>query len=257
MLQASPKKPTLNNVTLNLNESALLKTYALDYHIDEVLDILEIKADKYQMLFNQLSNIYDSNNFFEIISLAVKSKHINRYDLVKRETKEITKQFVDKIYDYIDSNEKNGLQDAIIFNLLKDYVKGIHELFKSNSNLNSEISLSNEQFSYLKHRLNHYNIYGTFKVNKSIETHLTTKFKTENFFNTVRRVFELNLFTLSDIDENYNEYKKKLDKKIKNKFISVKTLRKATLKEKKLYIYFDLIDYYNTLEDKFLSIDNY
>ena len=124
---------------------------------------------------------------------------------------------LDKIYDYIDSNEKNGLQDAIIFNLLKDYVKGIHELFKSNSNLNSEISLSNEQFSYLKHRLNHYNIYGTFKVNKSIETHLTTKFKTENFFNTVRRVFELNLFTLSDIDENYNEYKKKLDKKIKNK----------------------------------------
>ena len=255
------KNLNLGDIELCFLESAVLKTYVLDYSEDEIMRILEIEDEAYHVLLHNLFFKYSTTDFFKIILLALTYGQIDRYDLVKDEVKETALNYSEKLKDYFEKRELKNVEDSMIDEFLDLFLLDINNLFIKKTNKIDSFSLTLEEFNYCKLKLYRYEMEGLnhideyISANKKIENKLVDKFKVNNFYNAVRRIFELDLIDRNIFITGYDKFNYSLRKETTSKIISTNFKTKTiTTKEEQLIIYFDLINYYNKLEDKLLFI---
>jgi hypothetical protein len=239
----------------NFLEYAVLKTYFLGYSDVETQEFLEIDKTVYYSMIENIFLTYKTENLFEIIYTSLSDGKIDRYDIVKDEVKKVAIRYSNSIYDTINSMNLLSIKKNIVIKQLNNFMIDVNKLF-INKAFHDELNpLTTEEINYCKKHLNKFasndSYYSSvnFETSKIIEKKLITKFKTNNYFNAIRRVLELNLIDKCDLNNYFNSYNDDLKVSIAQKMESVFILDKYSDKEKQLCIYFDLISYYNKLED--------
>ncbi|WP_308990385.1 hypothetical protein QLS71_002735 [Mariniflexile litorale] len=242
---------------LDFLESAVLKTLVLDYSEPDIQKLLEIDHEKYHLIISNLFFKYNTYDLFQTILFAIANGHINRYDLVKDEIKNLALSHSQYIYDNLkildllkikSSNDLDGLLNEFIIKSQGIFIK------KDCSKISFVLSL--EEIEYCKHRVFHSlrcdlsefdeSILTNFKIEKA----LIRRLKVNNFFNVIRRVFELQLIEKDIFVPEYEDLQKAIKEEVKINIISNYQALDMTDKEKRLSIYFNLINYYNELENK-------
>ncbi|WP_111308293.1 hypothetical protein [Confluentibacter sediminis] len=252
---------SLKALKLNFSESAILKMYILNYSEFEIQKLLEIEADEYHLVIDNLFFKYSSLDLFETALLGISFGQIDRYDLVKDEIKKLALKYSEYIYDYLVASDYIIKKENLILDvLLNEFIVKAYMVFIKNRDFNASIKLTTKEITYCKFRI--YNIGSNnseemnqfVTANKNIENILKDKLEVSNFFNVIRSIFELQLVERTTFFKNYNDFSKMVKTVIYDKIVSVNAMNKITAKEKRLYIYFDLLNYYNMLEDKLLNI---
>ncbi|WP_111308298.1 hypothetical protein [Confluentibacter sediminis] len=254
------KKINYVNLKLEFLESAILKTYALGYSEKDICNLLDLKISDYHLILHKLYLKYNTRELFQTVYLAIENGQIDRYDLVKEETKQAALLISKKVVDYFNTD---NVKASIITELIKTFIEETHKNFLKNLDATVNLDITQEQsiYCYLK-ITNNLNAksrisYQIINSNNNIEKNLAYKLKVNNFFNVIRRIFELNLINRTKFISDHNGFEKKLLKTYKDKIACVKYIKKAKLEEQNLYIYFDLINFYNDLENKSLHIKKY
>lgn len=250
----------LNKIKLNFTQCAILKMSAIGHSEIEIQKLLEINQTTYDKNFNELFEKYKTNNLFIIINLLLYNNQLSRYDFVKDNVKKISIKYSKSIFENIKSISYFNNKRTITSKILSHYIIDIHKSFINEASYNELVPLQIEDIEYLKLNLkNHQNLKQNFIMDElnSTQKNLITKFKANNYFNATRRVFELNLVNKSIFNTEYDSYNKKLQISTSQKIESIFYIDKYNEKERQLCIYFDLINYYNKLEDKLLFNTEY
>ena len=246
----------------NFFECAVLKTFAIGYSDSEIQEFLEIDKTIYNSIIENMILTYKTDNLFEIIYTSLSNGKIDRYDIVKDEVKKVAIHYSKALYDTIDSMNLLRIKKNILIKQLNNFMIDVNKLFINNAFHEELNPLTIEEANYCKTRLNRFASNDLNNSNLNLETikitekKLLTKFKTNNYFNAIRRILELNLMDKCDLNTTFNSYNDDLKASIAQKMESVFILDKYSNKEKQLCIYFDLISYYNKLEDIFLFKTN-
>jgi hypothetical protein len=96
----------------NFLESAVLKTFIFGCSDTETREFLEINTKKYNKTLNTLFLKYQSENLFEIAYQSLNDGHLNRYDLVKDEVKEIALNYSKLVFNTYNGNMSLFLKDG-------------------------------------------------------------------------------------------------------------------------------------------------
>ncbi|AJR04721.1 hypothetical protein [Siansivirga zeaxanthinifaciens] len=234
-------------------ETAVLKIYAIGYSGSDIQRFLDIDEATYKIIINNLKIKYKTNDLYEMIYLSLKQGSLQRYDLVKEEVKKTALKYSGILIEGLNSGD-NDIKSQI-FN---DYLNEIYQLFSENTTQDNLSSLCIEDTVFFKYKIIIFlkqRKTNTSEFNHSlkiIEEELITKLGVNNTFNALRRVFELNLIEKPLILKNYKSLNKNLQEIASQKIISNFFSDNSSDKKKQLIIYFDLINYYNKLEDSFL-----
>lgn len=245
----------LQKLKLSFLESAVLKTYITGYSENETQKFLEINKEAYTSIIDHLHLKYQTNNIFDIIYLTLINGQLDRYDLVKDEVKKIALNYSKYLFENFKSINFFQSKSSLKKNIFSHFDIDINKLFINNATHNDLIPLTLEETLFCKHTLTNYSLNNLIKpieitdASKLIEKKIITKFNSNNYFNAIRRVFELNLIDKSEINTDYRLYYEKLQSSTSKRIGSIFFLDKYSDKEKQLCIYFDLVNYYNKVED--------
>lgn len=259
-IAAHPIEPINDSTELTLSylESGVLKTYASGYSRNEARKILGIKQKQYKIIIHDLTFKYQAVDMFHTLNLALTHTHINRYDLVKDEVKKLALAYSVKVYRYFENSQIDRHNPKKIHNYLSAFLIDVKKEFINNIAFHQELILSPEELNYCILKLKSSRSLNSAQRNQAlstlncIEVGLTQKLEANNFFNAIRRVFELDLGDPTLFSSDYSAFEREAIRSTKNKFFSINRIEKYSDKEKQLFIYYDLIHFYNKLEDKLL-----
>ncbi|MCF8274421.1 MAG: hypothetical protein K9I95_11370 [Flavobacteriaceae bacterium] len=248
----------LEKLKLTFIESAVLKTYIIGYSEIETLKFLEITKKDYEKIINKIYLKYQSDNLFEIIHICLIKNHLDRYDLVKPEVKKMALKYSKSIFDNL--NILSFIQKNTVYlkKELNNFEIDTNKLFIENASHKDLSPLTKEEVVYIKQQIN--NFTNTTEQNsetlKQIKNRITNKFQANNYFNAIRRAIELDLINKLFINFEYVAFFNNLQIATINKIESMIIVNKYSDKEKQLCLYFELVNYYNNIEDNLL-FNNY
>ncbi len=254
-------KLSLQQLKLKFLESAILKMYILNYSEDEIHNLLEIGSHKYHLIVSGLFFKYNSIDLFQTSLLAVSFGQIDRYDLVKDEIKKLALAYSGYIYDYFETSDFIEIKESSIIDvLLNEFIVKSNTVFINNKDVDRVTKLTAEEINFCKLKIySHKGINSKqtnhlVRANSNIERALIDKLKVHNFFNAIRLIFELQLVDRNLFFNNYDGFSKLIKREVKDKIMSATAITGISPKEKRLFVYFDLIHYYNMMENKLLGI---
>jgi len=250
-----------NHLNLSYLESAVLKIHALGYSNSYTMQILEMKKEQLSIIIQDILFKYQTIDLFQTISLAINCNHLNRYDLVKDEVKKLALRYSSKSHAYFsktpinNTSQFNNTCQEKIEHYLTQFLCDVKKEFIKNSTLNQGFTLDSEELYYCTLKLKSYKSINFVEINRvlrplgNIEELLKLKLQTTNFFNTIRKIFELGICDHTKFSTKYSQFEKKITHNTKSKIFSINEIEKYSDKEKQLVVYYTLIDYYSTLED--------
>lgn len=241
----------LNKIKLNFIQCAILKTCAIGKSEIEIQRLLEIDQIAYDNNLHELFDKFQTTNFYDIVKLSLLNNQLSRYDFVKDTVKKIAIKYSKSIFDNLNSSSLYGNNRNLMNRMLSHFIIDIHKSFINEASYNELTPLKMEYLEFFKAGLKNSKMIAEEEVNP-IQRKIIDKFKSNNYFNATRRIFELNLVSKSIINPEYESCNKKLQITTGQKIESVFFIDKYSDKERQLCIYFDLINYYNKLEDKLL-----
>ena len=238
-------------------ETAVLKTFDIGFSQLDIQNLLDIDEIEYDKIIADLYLKYKTTNMYDTIDSAVKSGQLQRYDLVKEEVKKIAINYSKSLFENFNTLLYFKRESIISNKVFPNFLKDVNKLFIENATFNEIIPLCSSDTSF-----GNYNIIDILKrknrttpflkESKIIKKKLKTKYNTNNYFNAVRRVFELNHVDKLLVCNDYDFIAKRMQKDSLEKMESIFIIDKYSKKEKQLCIYFDLVNYYNNLEDLLL-----
>jgi hypothetical protein len=243
---------------INTLDLLVLEMYASNYSKQEIISILELDEIKYALILNNILFRYDACDLFQAISMACDLGHIDRYDLVKDEVKKEAVACSKKIFEYFEGDNFNRCQQRIIEGYLMQIIVNTRKAFISNFPQGTVVSLSSEEIKYCRLKLLSYTsahqVYLKPLLGNSTkrEQNLMAKFQMNNFFNTVRRIFEFGLMDGNSFHSGFSNIELSLVGKKSDAVCLKMNDEGCSSQEKKQSVYFMLIEYYNMLEDKII-----
>lgn len=252
-------KTVINYPELELREVDMIKIIAIGYSEKEILNILEITSKEYHTTLNRLFYKFNSTDLYDLIIKCLKSKIIDRYDIVKDEVKEAAIFNASIIYQTL--TQKNYIFFNFKDNLQSNIINFVNDVYTNFNNSKKNITLTENELNYCCLKIFKYknlkskNINKLILDNRQLEKNLIKKFNTGNFFNVIRIAFELNLIENKKyIIHNYAN--DEFFKKIVIPLLSNKVCFNNESKNKMLIcIYNILVDYYNKIENQLFNLE--
>lgn len=243
-----------NHNELSFRELAVLKTQAYGCSKTEIFKLLEIDDNEYNNLIQTMYSRFQTNTMFDTIKIALFTHVLNRYDIVKDEVKVVALKYSKSLYETLSILSEVEKSTYPIKQILSQFMADINTLFIRKATEKDCLPLTKQQIECVKLRLNNYRlqISNDSQSLKLPANELAKRFQTNNFFNTTRRVFELNLIEKHTIHDNLKYLDSEIKVAISENMTSIFAINKYSDSEKEFGIYVDLIKYYNKIEDLLL-----
>lgn len=243
-----------NSIEISFKELAVLKCQAYGCSKTEIFKLLELDNNQYHILLQSMYSKFQTNNMFETIKIALFTHVLNRYDIVKDEVKVMALKYSKSLYGSLSILSENEKNNYPIEQILTQFITNINTLYISKATEKDSLPLKKQEIDCVKTRLKNFklNIDSDSQSLKQTANELANQFNTNNFFNTARRIFELNLIEKHTIVEDFKYVDSEIRVAISEKMASIFSINKYSDSEKELCLYFDLIKYYNKIEDLLL-----